>query len=315
MAHITFIHGISNKPPKDKLLRIWCDSLAESGGIELGAEGVTSSMVYWADVLYPDPIVDSQLEKAENLENEAEVARRSAAKDPDMSWRENLQGEEKRIVDSLARKLSFDVLANDDFIPPGAEIDRQLERIPLPWFVKRRVMKEFLRDVHHFLFNESFSPRDGQTYRVQDEIRKRIVAAFNEGAAKPGPHVVVGHSLGSVIAYDCLQRVPGCAAVDGLMTVGSPLGIDEVQDKLAPEWTRENGFPTKVRGAWVNVFDIVDPVTGFDGNIANDFKRSGKEVIEVINEPNSGAWRHSISKYFAGPKLRASLRAMLKIEE
>lgn len=119
--------------------------------------------------------------------------------------------------------------------------------------------------------------------------------------------------MGTVISYDCLQRVADCPAVDGFMTIGSPLGIDEVQDKLQPGWTCDDGFPAKVRGGWVNVFDSLDPVTGFDGDIANDFKKGGSEIIEVINEPNWGKWRHDISKYLRGPKLRASLAKLLDL--
>jgi pimeloyl-ACP methyl ester carboxylesterase len=56
------------------------------------------------------------------------------------------------------------------------------------------------------------------------------------------PHIVVSHSLGTVIAYDCLKRIPECPAVDGLITLGCPLGLDEIQDKLQPGWTRADGF-------------------------------------------------------------------------
>jgi hypothetical protein len=311
MAHITFIHGISNKPPRETLHRLWLRSLEERDGIDLGTSGVSSSMVYWADVLYGEPLPETALESTADLENNAAVAARAGA-DPDMSWREEIGGEEKAMVDSLAAKLSFDVLVDDAFTPAESELDRQLERIPVPWFVKRRIMKEFLRDVHHYLFNETHVPRSGASYKVQDEIRGRMIAGLKEGAAKPGPHIVVSHSMGTVIAYDCLKRVPGCPAVDGLMTIGSPLGIDEVQDKLRPGWSREDGFPSEtLRGGWVNIYDSLDPVTGFDGGFANDFKRSGQEVVEVINEQNWGKWRHDITKYFAGPKLRESLVKLL----
>ena len=30
MAHVTFIHGIANKPPEADLLRIWREALANS---------------------------------------------------------------------------------------------------------------------------------------------------------------------------------------------------------------------------------------------------------------------------------------------
>ena len=56
MPHVTFVHGIANKPSNDVLLRIWRDSLARDGGLDLGAEGVTSEMVYWADVMYEAPV-------------------------------------------------------------------------------------------------------------------------------------------------------------------------------------------------------------------------------------------------------------------
>ena len=54
MTHVTFIHGIGNKPAPDFLLDGWERSLAEDDGIDLGTLGVTSSMVYWADILYPE---------------------------------------------------------------------------------------------------------------------------------------------------------------------------------------------------------------------------------------------------------------------
>jgi hypothetical protein len=313
MAHITFIHGISNKPPAENLRRIWLRSIEEREGIDLGASGVSTSMVYWADVLYGEPLAETALEHAQDLENNALVAEQASA-DPDMSWRGEISGEEKEMVDSLAAKLSFDMLVDDAFTPPESEVDARLERIPLPWFIKRRIMKEFLRDVHHYLFNETHSPRAGVSYKVQDEIRGRMIHGLKDGASKPGPHIVVSHSMGTVIAYDCLKRVPECPAVDGLMTIGSPLGIDEVQDTLQPGWSREEGFPSvTLRGAWVNVYDSLDPVTGFDGNIANDFKRGGQEVVDVINEQNWGEWRHSITKYLNGPKLRESLVKLLEI--
>ena len=66
MAHVTFIHGIGNKPPADQLLGIWERALAYDGGIDLGTKGITSQMVYWADVLYPEP-AEAELEAAEEV--------------------------------------------------------------------------------------------------------------------------------------------------------------------------------------------------------------------------------------------------------
>src|SRR5215211_4351499 len=59
MPHVTFIHGIGNKPDAKQLHDIWLRSLADNIGLDLGGSGITSEMVYWADVMYaaPDPDV------------------------------------------------------------------------------------------------------------------------------------------------------------------------------------------------------------------------------------------------------------------
>lgn len=310
MPHVTFIHGIANKPKHDVLLRIWRDSLSRDDGIDLGAEGITSSMVYWADVMYEAP----EREMAEHESTDSVIQKSDP--DIDLAWRDHLAADEQDWVEDFAGKLHFDAEApegDEDYVSPETQMESAaFERIPLPWWLKRRLMKALLRDVHHYLFNAEHSPRRGDTYRVQDEIRRRFVGAIEHAARQDGPHVVVSHSMGTVIAYDCLKRVNECPAVDALMTIGSPLGLDEIQDKLQPGWTREDGFPGKVNsGSWVNVYDLLDPVAGFDPNLANDYRRGGNIVVDDRNEQNYGRWRHNISKYLGGERLRDALGRQL----
>ena len=318
MAHITFIHGIANKPIPEELIRIWVQSLAKdfdgSQGLDLDGEGITYDMVYWADVLYANPDADLQAYAAEAAEESTlESVRRETLGQVGLDWRRGRSDEEREWIDRFSRRLAQDGLDEAGDAEPPLEQETQLERIPIPWFLKRELMKILLRDVHHYLFNESYSPGPGETYRVQDEIRERFVSKVREGAARAagGKHVVVSHSMGTVIAYDCLKRVPDCPAVDGLMTIGSPLGLDEIQDKLQPGWTRENGFPEKANERWVNVYDKLDPVAAFDPRLANDYRSGGSDVIEDTNEQNWGKWRHNISKYFAGAELRRALQDLL----
>ena len=177
MAHITFIHGISNKPAQDKLLKLWLRSLAEKEGIDLGTSGVSSSMVYWADVFYPEPLTDAMLESAQDFENNAAVAVQEGA-DPDMSWRQKITGEEKAMVDSLAAKLSFDVLVDDAFAPPESEADRNLERIPLP------LSRNFIENGRHWLIENmpsrklrAFTKPPSISYPGRDKHHRRLVTA------------------------------------------------------------------------------------------------------------------------------------------
>lgn len=305
MPHVTFIHGIANKPAHDRLLTIWRQSLAEDDGIDLGARGITSSMVYWADLMYEKPAEEGSAHESTGEEVATDAA------DEDLAWTEELSGDEAAFCNSLSEKLHFDAASpgGDDYEPPQDDSGIAFERIPLPWFIKRRLMKVLLRDVHHYLFNSEHSPRPGERYRIQETIRQRFVDALARDAAgnSGGPHVVVSHSMGTVIAYDCLKRVPECPSIDALITVGSPLGIDEVQDKLKPEYSRDDGFPReKVGGGWANVFDRLDPVA-IDTHLANDYREAGAEIVTDIKVTNSGKWRHDLTKYFSQDDLRKAL--------
>jgi hypothetical protein len=59
-----------------------------------------------------------------------------------------------------------------------------------------------------------------------------------------------------------------------MMTIGSPVGLDEIQDKLQPGCTRADEFPREnVRGVRIKVFDRPDPVAGFDPFWRTTFER------------------------------------------
>src|SRR4026209_1577978 len=85
MAHVTFVHGILNKTASEELVQLWRRGLAEEDGFDLGTRGVTSSMVYWADVLYDKPLAESA--HAESLEAAAEAGEVEAIS---MEWRDEL---------------------------------------------------------------------------------------------------------------------------------------------------------------------------------------------------------------------------------
>ncbi len=328
MPFITFIHGIANKPAQDALHRIWLDALAADDGVDLPVNGVESQMVYWADVMYDQPVRAG--ESLESLAEEAVAGEAGGvAEDVDMSWMAGLSKEEQQFVAEITgevmAKASAEVVTTVPVVTTQADGTRQesvgFERIPLPWIVKEPLMKMLLRDVHHYLFNVENRPRPaGPTYRVRDEIRNRFVTALNRVTDAQRPHIVISHSMGTVVAYDCVKRVADCPRVDGFLTIGSPLGLDEVQDKLrseggGPGWTRRDGFPSeKVSGRWANVYDKFDPVVGFDPQFANDFQQNGQRVVEDVNEQNFGRWRHDISKYLGGKKLRKLVSGMIGLE-
>lgn len=310
MPHVTFIHGISNKPASEILRASWEAALAD-GGLDLGAEGVTTSLVYWADVLYPAP------EASATSFESVEEGLGTAAADDDLSWTEDLPDRERAFVAELGTRLGIgraEGTEADAGNRPGGADEPALEALPLPWPLKRRLMRVLLRDVHHYLFNATHSPRPGESYRVQEHIRRLFIDQLQEDAgATRGAHVVVSHSMGTVIAYDCLKNVPDCPAIDGFMTVGSPLGLSEVHDNFRPPYVRREAFPTeRLPGRWVNVSDRLDPVA-LDARLANDYQQGGREVIMDRAVRNGGRWRHSSGKYLRQDELVGRLRDLLAL--
>jgi hypothetical protein len=286
-VHVSFVHGLANKPAPKDLRRIWLDALREpiSGdeGFDLGAAGVSDTFIYWADLFYDAPLAATDYE---SVSDEISASLEGATGPvPSDAWMEAMRRHYPEAGDAYPD-------------PPVVASLPEYERIPLPGFLKKGIMSEYLREAHDYLFNVK---------GIRDTIRARVIKDLNEcpdGARR----VLVGHSQGTFIAYDVMTGVADCPPIDGFMTIGSPLGVDEVQDHLV--WSRDNGFPTRLQGAWVNVFDPFDLVSRLDPYLANDFRKSGQPAVIDVKEENWGRWRHSATKYLKGPRLRAELRRL-----
>jgi len=222
--------------------------------------------------------------------------------------------EELARVRRLAERCGVDLSAPGALEPAAEEIAAvQQERVPVPSWLRYRVMARLVRDAHHYFFNLETTPRTAARYRARDEIRRRFVEALRAGDARR-PLIAVTHSMGTMIAYDCLKHVADCPPLDGLITVGSPLGLDEVQD-FYPSWSKDDGFPSeRLQGPWVNVYDPLDVVAGLQPRLAPDFRRRGDPVVADVREDNWGTWRHSISKYLQGQSLRGHVSRMLDLD-
>lgn len=314
MPHVTFIHGLANKPEPQTLLDIWRRALTETDApLDLGDSGVTNSIVYWADLMYesPDPDVAAHEGVRENTPQAVDAG-------GDAPMPVGATEAERRFIEAMRKHLTsmsdaeIDAAVQDRPSATAASGAGTLERVPLPWSLKKPLMSVLLRDVHHYLFDVEFAPPGKPPVRIRETIRARFSAAL-AAAGNDGPHVVVAHSMGTVIAYDCLKRVRDCPAIDGLITIGCPLGFDEIQDQMQPDWSRSDGFPgERVRDRWINIFDRLDPVCGFDPSLANDYRHDGKDVVLDQAVVNPGAWRHSATKYLRQPPFGQALRTLLR---
>ncbi|MDZ4828096.1 MAG: hypothetical protein SGJ13_16790 [Actinomycetota bacterium] len=87
---------------------------------------------------------------------------------------------------------------------------------------------------------------------LSDRIQGRVASLV-----KDDTRVIIGHSLGSIVAYRALSRHPEWK-VHTLVTLGSPLGAEFVQSVLAQN-PGPGAWPGSVE-SWVNVAAVTDKI-------------------------------------------------------
>lgn len=140
---------------------------------------------------------------------------------------------------------------------------------------------------------------------VRQAVLGRVVAGVGEDT-----QVVVGHSLGSVVAYEALCAHPEWP-VRALVTLGSPLGIRNlIFDRLVP--APAAGAPGGVAGAWpggvgswVNVADAGDVVA-----LVKDLRPLFGSRVDCYLVRN-GSHAHDVRPYLTAAETGAAVAAGL----
>jgi hypothetical protein len=125
-------------------------------------------------------------------------------------------------------------------------------------------MQLHLRDLRRYVTNEA---------DAADAARRFLKMPLRAAWKSHRPVLLIGHSMGSVIAYDTLwqlSRESGDELRVDLLTLGSPLGQRYIQRRLnGCTETGERRYPDNVRH-WVNVA-AVGEMTAIDMTVRNDF--------------------------------------------
>lgn len=282
---IIYVHGIGNKPPAAVLKCQWDHALF---GVELGDR---SRLAYWVDPeFYPVPTNgtcnDSDIVKVDDdqMSTKAVLALSRQSADADQAVASEIDaiakdGEQKILLETIAAKIEADDAEQQDAF---RALDVEAKILPLPPFLRRIITqittRAFLRDVHEFLFNE----------RRRQEMENSLLDRL---AAGGGPFIVIGHSQGSMIAYDVLRRLSKAQCdVRLFLTIGSPLGISEVKDMLGKWNNNEFRVPDCVT-RWVNIADQLDPVAA-DPKLANEYAAGPGQSMEDLTVDNLDSPRH-----------------------
>ncbi|MPY64106.1 hypothetical protein FNH08_45205 [Streptomyces spongiae] len=140
-------------------------------------------------------------------------------------------------------------------------------------------------------------------YLTDDGVRDRVQQEIAACVA-PDTRVLVGHSLGSVVAYEALCAHPEWP-VTTLVTIGSPLGTPHlVFDRLRPAPRAGTGrWPGAVR-RWSNLCDRRD-VVALAKELAPLFPDADRSVTDVLVD---NGWRaHAIERHLTAAETGAAI--------
>ncbi len=137
---------------------------------------------------------------------------------------------------------------------------------------------------------------------VADLVRKVVKDTLRPLFEAGHEVMVVGHSLGSVIAYDTLWEMSrlnrSSWRVHTLLTLGSPLGMFYVQRRLQGHDRRgAERFPANIRH-WINVAALGD-LTALDQHVHNDFREMLR--LGLVEDIHDHTRVHTLFRTADGP--------------
>lgn len=107
------------------------------------------------------------------------------------------------------------------------------------------LIHKFLIETYFYLANSDF----------MEEVHQRILVSLEDDEE----HIIVAHSLGTVIAFNLLQQLKSKYSIQRFITLGCPLAFKVIQTKLLQPIER----PTSLHGEWLNFYSSEDFLTTF----------------------------------------------------
>lgn len=290
------IHGLGNKPKKELLEEWWKSAILEGfDQVKLKPPKFKLELVYWADLIY---------DQAENLEitdkKDPYFLEEPYTLSPHPKLPEKDYSFRKKILQFIENQLEK-VFLNDDL---------SLNYKGINDIIMHRYFKEL----------EMYYSDTGKQRMLKQNTRRRLFNVLEK--YKFDDILLIGHSMGSIIAYDVLQFELKRRSIHTFVSMGSPIGLPFIRSKIADEMREHyENFTIKtpycISNAWLNFADLEDKIAlNFD--LSNDFAPNSKGIFptdfEIVNDyENRGVKNpHKSFGYLRNPKFIYQLNLFLK---
>ena len=286
------IHGLGNKPPAELLEKWWTSAILE--GLRVFGTApleVDFEMVYWADTLYPEP-EDTTITNPD---------------DPLYTQRPYIQAEDytikpysktrKKLLDYL-EKVMDQLFLNDDM---SINFSR----------ITDKFIHKYFKDLDAY-YSKFIADTSDANDNIRTIIRERLYKKLIKHRRKD--ILLIAHSMGSIVAFDVLSQHSSDIKVDTLVTIGSPLGIPVVMNKIAIELAEAGSklsspqTPESLVRNWFNLSDLEDKIA-INYNLTDDYQPNSRGIRAVdyivynnyINKGNANP--HSSFGYLRTPEM------------
>jgi hypothetical protein len=257
------IHGLGNKPPAPLLESWWRKSIHEGlGRIGKPHPFAKFELVYWARHIYEKPLDYNLTDPDDPL----------FIPDPYIPASGNPQikipGIRRRLFDYLEKQFDKIFLSDDHMIDVSGITDM--------------IISHFFKDLHVY-FTTVYAKGKIKPGKARRAIQRSLQQVLRKHQGKQ--ILLIAHSMGSIIAFDVLSKSESDISVNTLITIGSPLGIPAIKQKLLAESndTEKLHTPDSVRYKWCNFSDPEDRVA-FDHDLNDDFLPNSNGVSPYDQE-------------------------------
>jgi len=266
---IIAIHGLGNKPQKELLNRWWQMSIIEGlHAIGKFTYNPKFEMAYWADILNEKPLNEliSDQENPYYLDEKYTPAPKD--------FIPHKHSVRKKVLNFIEDQMDK-IFLNEDLSTNFS-------------FVSDMIFRNYFKELEIYYSDKK---NDNEELSKKEQIRNRLAELLLKH--KNDEIFLIGHSMGSIIAYDVLTFVLPEIKIDTFVTMGSPLGLPIIVSKVAKEL--EDTFnikekpktPPGVTGNWFNFSDLEDSVA-INNHLANDYdeNQNGIKVKDIIVSNN-----------------------------